>query len=274
MSVTAPTPHTSPPQSFYGPTPEGFPPLARLSVQQYEEMIDAGLFSEDDRFELIEGTLVQKMTKKQRTFTPAQKTEPPGHRTRAARRLALSKWRSPSASLRGTACPSPISRWWSVRGEIRRLRGRRSLFEDLALVVEVSDTIVLADRAMAATYIGGGHSFVLASQRPRPPARSLHAQHGGHAPNHFGPERDGRIGHRRPDRRPHRRGGPAPLAPREAPRVKMTSDDEVAAPAATFGQALRSWTTLGTPFAHGRPRTRTSSVTSENRCWKVAITGI
>jgi len=35
----------------------------RLSVRQYHEMIDAGVFNEDDRVELIEGVLVRKMTK-------------------------------------------------------------------------------------------------------------------------------------------------------------------------------------------------------------------
>ena len=30
---------STPPLSFYGPTPEGFPPLARLSVERYERMV-------------------------------------------------------------------------------------------------------------------------------------------------------------------------------------------------------------------------------------------
>ena len=41
MSVTT----TNPPRSFYGPTPEGFPPLARLSVEKYEAMIASGAFA-------------------------------------------------------------------------------------------------------------------------------------------------------------------------------------------------------------------------------------
>jgi Uma2 family endonuclease len=35
----------------------------RLSVRQYHEIIEAGVFDDDDRVELIEGVLVRKMTK-------------------------------------------------------------------------------------------------------------------------------------------------------------------------------------------------------------------
>jgi Uma2 family endonuclease len=38
-------------------------PIYRLSVEQYQAMIDAGILAEDDPVELLEGWLVQKMTK-------------------------------------------------------------------------------------------------------------------------------------------------------------------------------------------------------------------
>src|SRR2546421_1324461 len=45
------------------PSPE---PVFPLSVEQYHQMIDAGVLTEDDPVELIEGILVYKMPKKPR----------------------------------------------------------------------------------------------------------------------------------------------------------------------------------------------------------------
>src|SRR5881394_1324719 len=45
--------------------PERSPePVFRLSVEQYHAMIDAGVLTDDDPVELIEGILIQKMPKK------------------------------------------------------------------------------------------------------------------------------------------------------------------------------------------------------------------
>lgn len=38
------------------------PQLWQISVERYHEMIAAGLLTEDDRLELLEGYLVEKMT--------------------------------------------------------------------------------------------------------------------------------------------------------------------------------------------------------------------
>src|SRR3990172_4740118 len=39
-------------------TPAAFPERRRFTVQEYEQMIKAGVFGEDDRLELIEGELI------------------------------------------------------------------------------------------------------------------------------------------------------------------------------------------------------------------------
>ena len=39
-------------------------PLARLTVEQYEALVDSGVFTERDRFTLINGCLVAKLPKK------------------------------------------------------------------------------------------------------------------------------------------------------------------------------------------------------------------
>jgi Uma2 family endonuclease len=148
MSATV----TNPPNSYYGPVPEGFPPLARLTVDQYELMIAAGAFDDNDQFELIEGALVSKMTKK------------PSHSTgselcgEALRRLLPAGWHvrieKPVRIPTRDSMPEPdIS---VVRGGIRDYEDRDPTPEDVALIVEVSYTTVRADRALAATYMAGG----------------------------------------------------------------------------------------------------------------------
>ncbi|MGC8639389.1 MAG: Uma2 family endonuclease [Isosphaeraceae bacterium] len=142
----------SPPLSFYGPTPEGFPPLARLSVERYERMIDSGLFGDDDRFELIEGTLVQKMTKKRRHSSGSEKS------WREIQALLPTGWHveieKPVRIPQRDSMPEPdVS---VVRGEIDDYLELDPGPADLALVVEVSYSTVRADRALAATYLGGG----------------------------------------------------------------------------------------------------------------------
>jgi Uma2 family endonuclease len=143
---------TTEPLSFYGPTPEGFPPLARLSVETYEAMIASGAFGENDRIELIEGALVEKMTKKPSHSTASELCAeairgvlPPGWHVRIEKPVRISARDSmpePDASV--------------VRGAIRDYEDRDPNPDDVALVVEVSYTTVRADRALAASYIGGG----------------------------------------------------------------------------------------------------------------------
>jgi Uma2 family endonuclease len=143
---------TTPPLSFYGPTPEGFPPPARLSVAKYEAMLASGAFTKDDRFELIEGTLVAKMTKKPRHSTGSElcgdavrRLLPPGWHVRIEKPVRI-----PARD----SVPEPdIS---VARGQIRDYEDRDPAPEDVALVVEVSDTTLAADRVMALTYGGGG----------------------------------------------------------------------------------------------------------------------
>ena len=61
MSTVTTTTATTEPLTF-GPPFEGFV-LYRMSIEQYEAMVASGVFTSEDRFELIEGLLVAKMTK-------------------------------------------------------------------------------------------------------------------------------------------------------------------------------------------------------------------
>jgi Uma2 family endonuclease len=151
MSVT----NTPPPLSFYGPTPEGFPPPARLDVERYEALIESGLFTDDDRFELVEGTLVKKLTKGRRHSTGSVKS-----------RLAIEALLPAGWHLR-TEMPVRIpARESMLEPDVSVARGVADDYLDLdpgpdevALVVEVTDSTLAGDRALAATYVGGGISI-------------------------------------------------------------------------------------------------------------------
>ena len=146
MSTTS-----TPPLSFYGPTPEGFPPLARLSVQTYEAMIASGAFTEHDRFELIEGTLVEKMAQRPPHSVTVgvcsdavQPLLPPGWHIREQKPVRIPGRDS-----------EPESALAVVRGKRRDWLNGHPDGSDVALIVEVSDSMLAADRALAATYGGG-----------------------------------------------------------------------------------------------------------------------
>ncbi len=147
MSTVATTPPTQVPWTpALGRVPY------RISVEQYEEMVQKGIFLEPDRIELIEGQLVERMTKN------------PPH--------------SVTVGICLDAIGAAIPAGWHIRGkqsvripmrdsepepDISVVRGKRSDWlrahpgpGAVALIVEMSDSSVEADRALATTYLGGG----------------------------------------------------------------------------------------------------------------------
>jgi len=124
----------------------------RITVDQYEARVASGAFTKRDRLELIEGNLVEKMTK--------------GRRHSASSELC---WRAINASLptgwhvriekpvRIPARDSEPEPDVSVaRGSIQDYLELDPGPADVALVVEVAESTLADDRAMAATYGGGG----------------------------------------------------------------------------------------------------------------------
>jgi Uma2 family endonuclease len=121
-------------------------------VGQYEDMIRTGLLTKHDRLELIEGMLVKKMTKGPRHSSGALRC------ARAIGRALPAGWHArPETPVRlpgRDSLPEPdVS---VVRGDIEDYEDRDPGPPDVALVVEVSDSPLAADRALAATYIGDG----------------------------------------------------------------------------------------------------------------------
>jgi len=127
-------------------------PPYRLSVAKYEAMVASGAFTKADRFELIEGTLVEKTTKggkhsasSERSWRAIHSLLPPGWHVRIEKPVRIPQRDSepePDVSV--------------ARGGIDDYEDRHPGPEDVALVVEVAESTLADDRAMAVTYGGGG----------------------------------------------------------------------------------------------------------------------
>lgn len=113
----------------------------RVSVRQFKKMIDAGVFGEHDHVELLEGILVDKMTKKPpHNFTVAAVAE-------AFRAIVGADWvvfEEKSAVLGRFSLPEPDVA--IVRGPRERYRSVYPEVANLALLVEVADTSYPKDR--------------------------------------------------------------------------------------------------------------------------------
>lgn len=131
--------------------PPGLVPY-RLTVDQYEAMVDAGILTEHDRLELIEGMLVKKMTKKPDHSAGSEK----GRRTidRALPAGWHTRHEQPIRIPPRDSEPEPDIA--VVRGDVEDYITRHPGAPDTALVVEVARSSHAADRALAKTYGGGG----------------------------------------------------------------------------------------------------------------------
>jgi Uma2 family endonuclease len=127
-------------------------PIARFSVEQYHRMIQSGAFSEHDRLELIEGWVVTQMAKG------------PGHEYSAGRLDELVRERLPPGWHARNQAPITLARsepepdLTVARGSREDYRDHHPSAADIALVVEVSDTSLAADRLKGRTYGDAGIS--------------------------------------------------------------------------------------------------------------------
>ncbi len=124
----------------------------RLSVAQYEAMVEHGILPEDAPFELIEGKLVEKMTKGGKHSTGSERA------WRAIHALLPAGWHvrieKPVRIPRRRSEPEPdVS---VARGGVDDYEDRNADAADIALVVEVAESSVAKDRRRARVYGGGG----------------------------------------------------------------------------------------------------------------------
>jgi Uma2 family endonuclease len=117
-------------------------PIYRLTVAQYLAMTEAGILTEDDPVEFLEGWLVERMTK-----TPAHVV---------ATGLLLDLFPRPLPAVWFLSVQHPIATIDSlpepdvalIRGAPRDYLGRRPTPADVALVVEVADSSLEQDRGL------------------------------------------------------------------------------------------------------------------------------
>ncbi|RRR78014.1 MAG: Uma2 family endonuclease [Candidatus Viridilinea halotolerans] len=115
-------------------------PIWRLQVDQYHAMIRAGILTEDDPIELLEGWLVTKMPKNPRHRVCTQTTRellaqmvPPG-------------WYVDDQEPITTEDSEPEPDIVVVRGQRRDYLARHPMAQEIALVVEVADATLQRDR--------------------------------------------------------------------------------------------------------------------------------
>lgn len=127
--MTTPTPTAPRPQTVSGLVPY------RLSVRQVERMLDAGVFPDGSRFELIDGRLVQRTTKHEpHNFCVdnlAKRLETlvrPLAYVREEKSLKSGRWHWPEPDIH------------VVRGRRADYRAQGPRARDVPLIIEVADT--------------------------------------------------------------------------------------------------------------------------------------
>lgn len=146
MPVATPSVLTTP-----GPAAVPTDLVWRLNLDQYHAMIDAGILTEDDPVELLDGLLVPKRPSK------------PSHRLatglvrEALEHFVPDGWYVDSQEPITTAESEPEPDVAVVRGERRLYSERHPGPGDVAIVVEVSDATLERDRTLKARlYAGAG----------------------------------------------------------------------------------------------------------------------
>jgi len=123
-----------------------------LSVETYDKMIAKGILPETNRFELIEGRIVEKDVKGRAHQVATERVR------RAVERRLPEGWHAEQeASIRIPARRSePEPDVSLVRGSIEDFEDRHPGPGDVALVVEVSRTSAAKDRKLVAVYASVG----------------------------------------------------------------------------------------------------------------------
>ena len=116
--------------------------ILRLRIDQYHGMIQSGILTDDDFVELLEGWLVFKMSK-----------NPPHRATTRLVRTGLENilppgWYVDSQEPITLSNSEPEPDIVVVRGDTRQYLDRHPGAEDIAMVIEVSDTTLQRDRTI------------------------------------------------------------------------------------------------------------------------------
>jgi Uma2 family endonuclease len=124
--------------------------LARLTVDQYEAMVDSGVFTKRDRFTLINGYLAAKVPKSPRHTVITKNL------AKKLQRLFPSGWDFRIEDAVRLADSKPEPDLSIARGDIEDYADRDPGPADLAMVVEIAASRVSEDRQMAKIYGAAG----------------------------------------------------------------------------------------------------------------------
>ena len=126
-------------------------PIWQLSVQQYHEMIRAGILGEDDPVELLEGWLVTKMMKNPPHCAATQLVR------QAVERVLPDDWHVGTHAPVTLATSEPEPDVTVVRGGIRDYLDRHPGASEVALVVEVADASLERDKRLKRRIYAAAH---------------------------------------------------------------------------------------------------------------------
>jgi Uma2 family endonuclease len=138
----------------------GIPPWVptsffRLTLEQHEAMVEAGILGKRDHVHLIDGFLVSRMTESAPHATAdllcgvaISRVIPPGWHLRAGKPIRIPRL---------TSRPEPDRSL--VRGAVRDYARRSPEPADIAMVIEVSEATLADDRKLAGVYGRAGIPF-------------------------------------------------------------------------------------------------------------------
>jgi Uma2 family endonuclease len=114
----------------------------KFTVDQYHQMIDAGVFDKYDRVQLLEGRIVDKMTHKPPHDVSVDLTQT------AIAALLPADWRVRCQSAITTSDSEPEPDIAVVRGPARRYSQRHPRPRDIGLIVEIGDATLRDDQTI------------------------------------------------------------------------------------------------------------------------------
>jgi Uma2 family endonuclease len=122
----------------------------RMTVEQYHELIAKGWFAANERFELLEGVVVEKITKNPAHVVVNRRCEqllasllPPGWHIRSQDPITLKS-------------SEPEPHLAVVRGQFEDYATRHPGGADIGLVIEVADASLVTDRFKGEIYAAAG----------------------------------------------------------------------------------------------------------------------
>ncbi|MHB1558139.1 MAG: Uma2 family endonuclease [Isosphaeraceae bacterium] len=140
-TIEASAPDSSPPVLVEAPLPSYLSHPYRLTVAQYDRMVETGILGEDDRVELIEGILVAKVGRNRPHIVSGKKS------LRSLERIVPPNWHVSKED------PATVSNYSKPKPDLSVVRGQPDDYieqdvtgADIGLAVEVSETTLRTDQ--------------------------------------------------------------------------------------------------------------------------------